>query len=179
MEYPEHSEEISGYKVHVVHRAAFKITGYTLIVPAHADKQLIPRFWSDVYRDGRVEQLKKASSVPPWVLGLGSWDPQCEKHGQRYTICIEATEHTDFTALVHAQPLFTMEISESDWMCFELTQARYEERFWKDNPYKMMKPLGYQFNMDSANVGLHFDAYPPGFDIVHQPAMEFWITVKK
>jgi hypothetical protein len=38
-------------------------------------------------------------------------------------------------------------------MCFELTQARYDERFWKDNPYKLMKPLGYQFNMDSAMLG--------------------------
>jgi predicted transcriptional regulator YdeE len=175
----ERSEEITGYKTYVVHRPAFTITGYTLIVPAHADRELIPQFWSDVLGDGRLEALKGASRVPAWVLGLGSWDAACEKHGQRYTLCIEATQHTDFTALARRQALFTMEIGESDWLCFKLTQAKYDARFWRDNPYKMMKPLGYQFNMDAPNVGLHFDAYPPGCDEAHQPEMEFWITVKK
>ena len=175
----ERSGEIAGYKTYVVHKPAFKITGYTLIVPAHADKKLIPRFWDDVIADGRLAGLKKASTVPPWVLGLGSWDEACEKHGQRYTICIEATEHSDFRALSQRQPLFSMEIGESDWLCFKMTQAKYDERFWKDNPYKMMKPLGYQFNMDSPNVGLHFDAYPPGDEEPLHPEMEFWITVKK
>jgi predicted transcriptional regulator YdeE len=171
--------ERSGYATYVIHRPAFKVTGYTLIVPAHADKMLIPRFWDDVTADGRLAALQQACSTPPWVLGLGSWDEACEKHGQRYTICIEATAQTDFTILARRQALFTMEIGASDWLCFKMTQAKYDERFWKDNPYKMMKPLGYQFNMDAPNVGLHFDVYPPGFDDKLRPEMEFWITVKK
>jgi hypothetical protein len=27
------------------------------------------------------------------------------------------------------------------------------------------------------SVGLHFDAYPPGYSDESNPAMEFWITV--
>ena len=98
MEYLGQSLEIAGYPVKIKHRGAFKVTGYTLIVPPRSDA-MIPQFWHDVVADGRLDLLKKASSVPPWVLGLGSWDPECEKHGQRYTICIEETEHTAWSQL--------------------------------------------------------------------------------
>jgi hypothetical protein len=54
-----------------------------------------------------------------------------------------------------------------------------KDRFWRDNPYKMMGVLGYAFNGRDFSVGLHFDVYPPGFDPVQNPAMEFWITVVK
>jgi predicted transcriptional regulator YdeE len=159
-------------------RPAFKVTGYTLLVPPRSD-EMIPQFWRQITADGRLELLKNASSNPPWILGLGSWDPECEKHGQRYTICIEATEYTDFTPLAEKYSLFTKEIGASDWMCYQTTQKIYDERFWKDNPYKMMKKLGYLFNGADFSVGLHFDAYPPDFDNESNPAMEFWITVKK
>jgi hypothetical protein len=64
-------------------------------------------------------------------------------------------------------------------MCFEMIQSIYDERFWKDNPYRMMPKLGYQFHTGNYDVGLHFDAYPPYYDQVSNPAMEFWITVVK
>jgi len=89
METLEHSLAIIGYKVRIRKRGAFKVMGYTILVPPHSD-DLIPQFWREVADDGRLEILKNASSVRPWILGLGSWDPECEKHGQRYTICIEA-----------------------------------------------------------------------------------------
>lgn len=66
-------------------------------------------------------------------------------------------------------------------MCFEMTEKVYDERFWRDNPYKMMKELGYQFDTREGDysVGLHFDAYPPDNYIKKNPVMEFWITVVK
>jgi hypothetical protein len=82
MEYLEHCEEITGYKVNTVHRPAFKVTGYSLLVPPQSD-EMIPQFWSQVASNGKLALLKNASSVRPWTLGLGSWDPECEKHGQR------------------------------------------------------------------------------------------------
>jgi len=179
MEYLERSEEIVGYRVKIMHREAFKIRGYTLIVPEHKE-YLVPQFWNEISADGRLEKLKKASSVQPWVLGLGTWDAECEKRGYRYTICIEETEHTDFTSLAQEYTLFTKQIGASDWMCFELTEKKGEERdFWKDNPYVMMKKLGYRFNARDDSVGLHFDAYPPDHDPESNPVMEFWITVAK
>ena len=74
---------------------------------------------------------------------------------------------------------FITEIGATDWMYFQTTQKIFDERFWKDNPYKMMKQLGYLFNGADFSVGLHFDAYPPGFDDESNPAPQFWITVKK
>lgn len=53
------------------------------------------------------------------------------------------------------------------------------ERLWKDNPYKMMQPLGYQFHTGDFSLGLHFDAYPPDYDVELKPEFEFWITVVK
>jgi len=176
MEYLERSEEIVGYRVKIMHREAFKIKGYTLIVPPNADDRFVSRFWDAVSADGRLEKLLKASSIRPWALGLGSWDEECEKHGFRYTICIEETEHTDFSSLAQEYPLYTQELGASDWMCFEMTERKYTEQFWKDNPYVMMKKLGYRFN---GRVGVHFDAYPPDPGPANDPVMEFWITVAK
>jgi hypothetical protein len=180
MEYLEKSEEITGYRVKIRKREAFNVTGYTIIVPPGPPGR-VRQFWKDVGTDGRLEKLTKASSIQPWVLGLGSWDPECEKGGQRYTICIEETEHTDFSRLSEEYRLFTKEIGASDWMCFELVESVYFERFWRDNPYKMMGKLGYQFHTREGDysVGLHFDAYPPGHDPEKNPVMEFWITVIK
>jgi predicted transcriptional regulator YdeE len=167
-----------GYEVSIFQKAAFQVAGYTIVIPP-GEEHTIPAFWAQVEADGRLETLEKASGSSPWVLGLGSWDPECEKKGQRYTICIEVTEHTDFTDLVRKHSLFTKQIGASDWMCFKLTGAPGDTNFWQDDPYRMLKELGYIFHAKNYNLGLHFDAYPPGHDDVVNPALEFWITVKK
>jgi predicted transcriptional regulator YdeE len=180
MQYIEKSEELIGYRVKIRRRGAFRVMGYTIIVPPGQSKP-IPDFWTEVASDGRLHRLTKASSVRPWVLGLGSWDPECPEGGQRYTICIEETDYTDFSHLATIYPLFTKEIGASDWMCFEVTQKELDERLWRDNPYKMMGKLGYAFNTKDKDysVGLHSDAYPPDYDPKTNPAMEIWITVVK
>jgi hypothetical protein len=48
--------------------------------------------------------------------------------------------------------------------------------FWKDDPYKMLRTLGYRFHF---RVGVHFDASPPDHDEKDNPGMEFWISVAK
>lgn len=180
MELLAKSKELTGYIIRIWKRAPFVISGYTVIVPpGQRGTALIGEFWSEVMADGRLGKLIYDSSVQPWVLGLGSWDPECPKHGSRYTICIEETEHTDFTAVSREYPLFTKEIGDSDWMCFEIPKMQLYERFWKDNPYKMMQQLGYQFHTGDFSVGLHFDAYPPNYDAELNPGFEFWITVVK
>ena len=134
MEYIASSQALTGYNVRIWNRPAFVIRGYTLIAPpSPRGGALIGEFWNQVKADGRLDKLKSASSIPPWVLGLGSWDPECPKHGQRYTICIEETDHTDFSALSQEYPLFTKEIGASDWMCFEITTMQLYDRLWKDN----------------------------------------------
>jgi predicted transcriptional regulator YdeE len=168
--------------VKIVRRAVFTVVGYTTIVPPHDRTNMIPRFWDEIAADGRLRALTEASSVRPWVLGLGSWDPACQKGGQRYTICIEETEHTDFSRLASEHSLFSKDIGATDWMCFEMARGDPEahKQLWKDNPYKMMGKLGYQFHTSPGyGLGLHFDAYPPDHDDDTNPAAEFWITVAK
>jgi ferredoxin len=172
MKYLEKSEEITGYRVKIWERDAFKVTGYALIVPP-ADN-IIPDFWNEIAADGRLDKLINASSIRPWVLELDSWDEECEPGGLRCTICIEETEHTDFSCLSKEYPLYTKELASVDWMCFETTEKEFDERFWNDDPYEMMRKLGYQFCWD---VGVHFDAYPPDYDPEKNPVMEFWISV--
>lgn len=113
MEYTERSEKLIGYRVKIRRRDAFRVTGYSIVVPP-GRSTAIPDFWNDVASDGRLDRLTKASSVRPWVLGLGSWDPECQRGGQRYTICIEETDYTDFSRLATECPLFTKGIGASD-----------------------------------------------------------------
>ncbi len=181
------SEEIAGYKVKIWTRKAFRVFGFTMFVPrGRSGRVVIPAFYSDVIADGRLAKLTAASTVRPWVLGLGSWDPECEQYDHRYTICIEETAHTDYSQLAKEYSLFTKQIGASDWMCFELTMKAYGQ-LWKDDPYKMMGKLGYEFHgAPDYSLGVHFDAYPPGYRFAVDPAdhdtqqpMEFWISVKK
>ncbi len=180
------SEEIVGYRVKIWTREAFRVVGFTRLIPAgRKGKGMVPAFAGEVIADGRLAKLTAASAVRPWVLGLGSWDPECEPNGQRYTICIEETEHTDFAHLAREYSLFTKGIGASDWMCFELVEDVDDGRFWRDNPYKMMGKLGYGFHdrPGDYSVGLHFDAFPPSYrhgeSADAQQRIEFWITVKK
>ena len=181
MKYLENSEEITGFRVKIWEREAFKITGYTFIIPEGVDSSVDPikKCWGEIIADGRlskyplgsyleVDLLINASSVRPWVLGLGSWDEECGK-GYRYTICIEETEHTDFSSLSKEYDLYTKEFPAADWMCFEITEGCGDV-----NPYVNLEKLGYQFRWD---VGVHFDAYPPDYDPEGNPVMEFWISV--
>lgn len=178
MPYLDDGQDVTGYRVKVVSRDAFRVRGYTIVVPpGPSGEAAILAFWRDVAADGRLPGLIEASSVRPWVLGLGSWDPECERGGQRYTICIEETQYTDFSRLEGEYNLFSKEIGASDWMCFEMTRDELEGRFWQDDPYRMMKRLRYRFHARDYSVGLHFDAYPPEYDPETNPAVEFWITV--
>jgi predicted transcriptional regulator YdeE len=175
--YLSESEELTGYKVSVMRREGFTLVGYTLIVQPD-DEKAIPAFWREVTTDDRLERLLQCSLSPTWCLGLSSWDPECPKRGQRYTIGIEATADTDFSALAEDYPLFSKEIGASAWLCFELPSADALDQLWKDDPYRMLKVLGYRFNGDGFGLGPHVDAYPPDYDAETNPAIEFWITVK-
>ena len=185
MEYIQGSEKTVGYPVKIMARGSFLVRGFTLIVPpGKRGSTAVPLFWDELIADGRLKELRDVSSVPAWTLGLGSWDPECEKGGSRYTICLEETGHTDFSPLAAKYKLYSLKIGATEWMCFEMTHQKYMERLWKDNPYKMMGPLGYRWNpgeagRDDGVLGIHFDAYPPGFEALTRPAMEFWITVAK
>lgn len=93
MTYIPDSANLVGYRVRVERRDAFRIYGFPLIAPAGAEGEAaIDALWRDVAADGRLERLVRASSVRPWILGLASWDPECERNGQRYDFWITVTE---------------------------------------------------------------------------------------
>jgi hypothetical protein len=171
MQYIENAEEITGYKVRIWSRSAFSVVGYTTMVGKEAS---VEQFSKDVSADGRLDGLIRSSKVAPWVLGLGSWDPECEGKGDyRYTICIEETQHTNLTPLEKRYPqypLFRKEIGASDWLCFE----NFDHG--GPNAYELIKLLGYKFHTGGYDVGLHFDAWAPGV-VPLSNTMEFWITV--
>ena len=170
----DRSEAITGYRVNILHKPDFQVTGYTLIVPPGQDNQLIPRFVDDLMADGRLDSLQKASSVPAWVLGLGSWDEACQPGGVRYTVCIEESQYTDLSRLKERYPLFSQRFEACDWMCFEIPPQRSDGDFWKDDPYRMLTALGYRFHL---KVGVHFDVYPSeDYEKTH-PGRQFWISV--
>jgi hypothetical protein len=170
----EHSLEITGYRVKIMPKPAFRVTGYTIICPPDAEGPIIKDFVSAILADGRMQTLVQASDVAPWVLGLGSWDEECQPRGMRYTMCIEENQHTDLSGLLRQYPLHTDTFEACDWMCFEVPRERFDSgQFWQDNPYKMLRDLGYRFHL---RVGVHFDALPPNAD---ERPMEFWISVMK
>ncbi len=175
--YLERSEELVGYRVKIERKPAFAVVGYTVVIPPQDKTGIIPRFVEETMADGRLETLKQAASVPAWILGLGSWDQKCQPNGMRYTMCIEETEHTDCHGLLAQYPIHRQRFDACDWMCFEVPQARFDtELFWRDNPYRMLRVLGYRFHL---RVGVHFDACPPDHDDMTEPGMEFWISVAK
>jgi hypothetical protein len=183
MEYIEGSKGTTGYDVSVTRRDSFHIRGYTLVAPPGKRGEVeIARLWDQLISEGKLAKLVSASATPPNVLGLGSWDPECPKGGQRFTVCIEETAGTDFTAFGPGEQLFSKVIGASEWLCFEVILGdQYPKRFWRDDPYKMMGPLGYRFHTapDDYSVGLHFEVYPPGFSFGSgtNKDMQFWISV--
>ncbi len=123
--YVENAEQIIGYKVKIMPKPVFQVTGYTMIVPPKAAAQTIPPFVAGVTADGRLDALRRASPVPTWILGLGSFDEECHPDEWRYTICIERTERADFRRLAEQYPLHTQRFEKCDWMCFEISQQRF------------------------------------------------------
>jgi len=175
--YLERSEKITGYRVKINRKPAFQVIGYTIIIPPKTETQMIPRFVEELMADGRLDTLKKTSPVPVWILGLGSWDEECQPGGMRYTMCIEETEQTNLSCLLEQYPLHRQSFEACEWMCFEVPQERFDtDLFWKDDPYKMLRLLDYRFHL---RVGVHFDAIPPDHDEKNNPGMEFWISVQK
>ncbi len=173
----ERSIELTGYRVSILHKPAFQIVGYTLIVPPHQDKAMIPPFIGQVMADGRFDSLKQAAAPSAPILGLGSWDEDCQPHGMRYTMCIEETPSTQTSHLFAQYPLHRQTFEACEWMCFDIPQGPDGlDQFWEANPYQLMRLLGYRFHLI---VGVHFDVHPPDYDAQANPGMEFWITVKK
>lgn len=165
-----------GYEVHVTTRPAFDVVGYTQVL-AGGEERRIPGFWSTLKSDGRLDALKRLAGNKGWLLGLGSWDPDCPQGGQRYTVCVEAAPSALQELPSHAEA-FHKQIGASDWLRFQVASADYPQPFWTHNAYRMMQTLGYRFNTRDFTVGLHFDAYPIASGGEASKQMEFRISVE-
>ncbi len=184
--YIEGSEKLVGYRTKIWKRDPFRFAGYSVFVPPNEEGHPIPHLWKEMVDDGRIEALRKASSVPAWIMGLGESDPGCPPNHWRHTIGIEENAHTDFPRLTekYKQPLHRQSFEACEWMCFEMTSARFSAFCNKDNPYEMLRKLGWRFHW---RVGVHFDSYPPSSDTPFydfagkspDAALEFWISVAK
>lgn len=177
MSYIEDSMTKVGYKVRVIEKEDIVVMGYTHVFPKEPEENdTEPNFIELLKKDGRFDKLFRIKGNNP-MMGLGSWDPECEPGGMRYTLCVEKSSDGNSNLLLEDKDYFEKAIGSSLWLCFEVPQT--DDRFWKDNPYAMLKKLGYSFHTGSFDVGLHFDVFPDDYDRVSNSAYEFWITVVK
>ena len=175
--YLERSRGITGYRVGIMRKPAFRVIGYSKVIPPNSETEMVPRVVGELTADGSLDVLRKATSATSWILGLGSWDEECQPGGMRYTMCIEETELTDLSRIARRHPVHTQRFEACEWMCFEVPRERFiSGAFWKDDPYRMLRALGYRFHL---RVGVHFDASPPDHDEASNWGMEFWISVAR
>jgi len=169
MSHPEDNEALTGYSPKYQRVPAFDLTGFTKIVESGGE------LYEEVRSDGRWEVLRNIGGDDKTIYGVASLDKDCPKGRYRYTLAVKASEgHVSNAGL--RDTLFSIHIRESEWIVFTLENfvAQYG-KFWKVNPYDLVKKLGWEFN---PVVGLHIDKFPPSYSSDHD-CMEFMMPVRR
>lgn len=161
----EDSQAQVGYRTRYQELPAFDLIGFTKIVKSGGE------LYGEVRSDGRWEVLRSIAGDDKTIYGVASLDKDCPKGSYRYTLGVKAPADARLP-----KDLFSMHIKPSGWIVFELESfvAQYG-KFWGDDPYKMIKKLGWDFN---SRLGLHIDAYAPSYSSDSDP-MEFMMPVRR
>ena len=182
----EGSVSLVGYEAELFEKDDFQVIGYSALhQPDTPDFEL----WERLRDDGRLDLLIEASSRGE-LFGCSSGDSEATvdlpKGSYRHTVCIEVTTGVDL-GLLKPDELFRIHIPASRWVCFNLTKERFYDgrdyHFLGDDPYGMVKRLGFRFNW---SVGLHVDVFDKPdigvFDLDdpadRQRVMHFWMPVR-
>jgi hypothetical protein len=157
------------YKTRVERLPSFDLVGFTKIVASGGD------LYEGARRDGRWEALLALAGEDGTIYGVASVDKECPKDHYRYTLAV-AADPAKAQEYPGRDSLFRMHIKASQWLIFAIEHFNQQYgAFWGDDPYKMTARLGWAFN---TALGLHIDAFPPGY-AEGNDAMEFMMPVKK
>lgn len=164
----EESINLVGYETELFEKDDFLVIGYSALhQPDTPDFEL----WERLRDDGRLESLITASGHKE-LFGCSSGDAKATagmtEGSYRHTVCIEVAKHINI-GLLKPDQLFQMQIATSKWISYNMKKERFyngkDYPFWKDNPYGMVKRLGYQFNW---KLALHMDVFiKPDIGIFH------------
>jgi len=150
---------INGFPYERRGSGAFDIAGYTKIVRSGGE------LYDETRADGRWAALQAMAQGDKRIYGIASFDRECSKDTNRYTLGIARGEGG-------GGQLYPFHVKKSDWIVFSLDFEREYGAFWGSDPYKLIGELGCEFNKA---LGLHIDVFGPDYD---GHAMEFWMPVK-
>jgi len=165
----EDDRTLTGYSTKYKRLPAFDLTGFTKIVESGGE------LYDKARGDGRWEVLRNIAGDDKTIYGVASFDKECTKGHYRYTLAVKASEDQVRNANL-GDSLFSIHIKESEWIVFTIDSfAAQWGKFWQDNPYNLIKKLGWDFNLV---VGLHIDVFPPSYSS-NDDCMEFMMPVRR
>jgi len=168
MSHTEDNKALAGYSSKYQRLPAFDLTGFTKIVESGGE------LYDEVRSDGRWEVLRNIASDDKTIYGVASLDKDCPKGRYRYTLAVKASEDHVRNACLH-DSMFSIHIRESEWILFTIQYSTQYGKFWQDNPYDLVKKLGWEFN---PVVGLHIDKFPPSYSS-DDDCLEFMMPVRR
>jgi len=170
MSHAEDNKALTGYSTKYQRLPAFDLTGFTKIVPSGGE------LYDEVRSDGRWEVLRNIAGDDKTIYGVASHDKDAPKGRYRYTLAVKEPSEERVRNAGLGDSLFSIHIRESEWIVFELESfAMQFGKLWQDNPYNLVKKLGWEFN---PKVGLHIDVFPPSYSSNDDP-MQFMMPVRR
>jgi len=155
------------YPTRFVTLPAFDLVGFTAVVASGGEQ------YDAVRGDERWGLLRAIGGTDGTIYGVASLDSACPAGRYRYTLAVRADE-TEARAVCPSHDLHRMRIGASEWVVFSLDHfGRQYGAYWQDDPYAMIRRLGWDFNRDLA---LHLDLYGPAYQS-DDDAMEFLMPV--
>ena len=152
----------------VIEKQAFDLVGFTKIVTSGGEQ------YDDVRKSGKWDILRQIAGDDKTIFGIGSYDKETPKDHYRYTLAV--IKPADLTRFQAYEPqLYSFHVKPSRWCVFTFDHfGRQYGKFWGQNPYQMIKDLGFTYN---TVLNLHLDVYPEAFQ-TDDDEMEFWMPIK-
>jgi hypothetical protein len=160
------NKEIKGFIYNRKNSSSFDIIGFTKIVNSGGE------LYDEVRQSNKWEILKNLNVKNKTLFGVASHDKECTEGKYRYTMGIKKDENY-VEDKEYIEQLFSINISESEWIIFTMDFENEYGKFWGNNPYQLIDEIGFSFN-DS--VGLHIDVFGEDYN-GHK--MEFWMPIKE
>ena len=165
----EENEVLAAYRPECRRLPAFDLCGFTKIVASGGEQ------YGEVRADGRWQVLRDVAGDDGTIYGVATHDKDAPEGSYRYTLAVKASEDR-FRDAGHHDGLYSIHIEESEWIVFTIDSfsAQYG-KLWQDNPYELIRKLGWSFNRA---LSLHIDAFPASYSS-DDDAMEFMMPVTR
>ena len=157
--------EIIGFPYKKLNFPSFEIIGFTKIVKSGGEA------YDEIRNSEKWELLKEMNVKEKSIFGIASMDKECPKDFYRYTMGIKKDDGYICNEQFKKE-LYSFIVKESEWIIFSLNFSNEYGKLWRNDPYKIIKDLGYNFNN---NVGIHIDVFDENYD---GNEMEFWMPIK-